>query len=92
MRARQVVELIYTYFRGGPLSEASMKMSKHVSSDIVFKDPVASTRGWPAYGKVYEQFISADQLYYKILDWLCSGRTVYMNWIFGMRNEHTQNE
>jgi hypothetical protein len=88
---RQVVEMIYTNVVR--TSQQTLdEMGKHVSPDIVFKDPVSSTRGWPAYRKVYEQFITADQLYYKISDWSCSGRTVYANWVFGMKNEHTGNQ
>jgi hypothetical protein len=89
--SRQVVEMIYTnVVRTSP--QTLDEMGKHVAPDIVFKDPVSSTRGWPAYRKVYEQFIGADQLYYKILDWSCSGRTVYANWVFGMKNQYTNNQ
>jgi SnoaL-like domain len=68
------------------------EFGKHVSPDVVFKDPVTSNKGWPEYRKTYEQFMTADQLYYKITDWACSGRTVYMNWVFGMKNEYTHNQ
>lgn len=88
---RRIVEVIYNNVVN--TSKQSLdEMAKHVSPDIVFKDPVSSTKGWPAYRKVYEQFITADQLYYKITDWSCSGRTVYFNWVFGMKNEHTSNQ
>lgn len=88
---RQVTELIYENVVH--TSQQSLDaMGRHIAPDIVFRDPVTSTKGWPAYRKVYEQFISADQLYYRILDWSCSGRTVYIAWVFGMRNEHTSNQ
>ena len=88
---RQLVELIYKNVVN--TSQATLdEMAEHVSRDVVFKDPVTSTRGWEAYRKVYEQFIGADKLYYRIMDWACSGRTVYMNWVFGMQNEHTGNQ
>ena len=88
---RQVVELIYTNVVKTS-RESLDDMEKHVSPDIVFSDPVSAAKGWPAYRKVYEQFIGAEQLYYKIDDWSCSGRTVYIHWVFGMKNQHTSNQ
>jgi ketosteroid isomerase-like protein len=89
--AKQVVEMIYrnvTQTSARSLDE----MSKHFSPDVVFTDPVSSTRGWPAYRKAYEQFIGAEKLYYKVMGWACSGRTVYMSWVFGMKNQYTGNQ
>jgi hypothetical protein len=88
---RRIVEMIYTNVVKTS-KDTLNDMAKHVSPDVVFKDPVSSTKGWAAYRKIYEQFITADELYYKILDWSCSGRTIYMNWVFGMKNEHTNNQ
>jgi hypothetical protein len=73
-------------------NETLDEFGKHVSPDIVFKDPVTSVKGWPEYRKTYEQFMTADQLYYKILDWSCSGHTIYMNWQFGMKNQYTHDQ
>jgi len=89
--ARQVVEMIYknvTQTSAQSLDE----MARHFSPDVIFKDPVSSTRGWPAYRKAYEQFIGAEKLYYKVLGWACSGRTVYMSWVFGMKNRYTKGQ
>ncbi|HKT73522.1 MAG TPA: nuclear transport factor 2 family protein [Steroidobacteraceae bacterium] len=88
---RQIVTLIYNAVVKTS-NETLDEFGKHVSPDVVFKDPVSSTKGWPEYRKGYEQFEKADQLYYKILDWACSGRTIYMNWVFGMKNEYTHNQ
>jgi hypothetical protein len=87
----QIVRMIYdnvTRTSAKSLDE----MAKHFSPDIDFTDPVTSTHGWPAYRKVYEQFITADQLYYKVLGWSCNGRTVHMDWVFGMKNKYTSNQ
>ncbi|MET0544861.1 MAG: nuclear transport factor 2 family protein, partial [Caulobacterales bacterium] len=65
---RQIVEIIYNNVVNTSPRTLD-EFGRHVSPDVVFKDPVTSTKGWPAYRKVYEQFMSADQLYYKITDW-----------------------
>jgi SnoaL-like domain len=88
---RQLVEMIYTnVVKTSP--QTLDEMAKHFSPDIVFKDPVTATKGWPAYRKVYEQFMTADQLHYKVLGWACTGRTVFMSWVFGMKNKYTSNQ
>ena len=91
LTAQQVVEMIYknvTQTSAKSLDE----MAAHFSPDVVFKDPVTSTRGWPAYRKAYEQFIGAERLFYRVLGWACGGRTVYMSWVFGMKNAYTGNQ
>jgi ketosteroid isomerase-like protein len=64
----------------------------HVSPDVVFKDPIMATQGREAFRKVYEQFITSDDITYKILDWSCSARTIYVSWIFGTKGKATQDQ
>jgi ketosteroid isomerase-like protein len=88
---RQIVQLIFDNVTHA--TEKSLDaMLTHVSADVVFKDPFMATQGREAFRKVFAQFITTDDITYKILDWSCSGRTVYVNWIFGTKGKATHDQ
>jgi ketosteroid isomerase-like protein len=85
---RQTIKLVFDNVRNA--SKASLdEMVHHVAPDVVFMDPTASTRGREAFRKVYDPFITTDAITYKITDWSCSNRTIYMDWIFGTKGKVT---
>jgi ketosteroid isomerase-like protein len=85
---RQAVRLVFdnvTHASAASLDE----MIRHVAPDVVFVDPTAATHGRQAFRKIYAQFVTSDAITFKILDWSCSDRTIYVNWTFGTRGKVT---
>ena len=58
----------------------------------MFKYLIMATQGRQEFRKVFAQFMTSDEITYKILDWGCSGRSVYVRWIFGTKGKATNDE